>query len=198
MSLAQSKLYSTAMRLFAQKSITQITIKELAEAAGVARGTIYNNFSSVEQIFEDIATQVTAEMTDKITAELVHLTHPAERLSTGIRIFIQYATQDPVCGQFILRFAVTTPTLNSLFKQTPYQDLVNGIEQGVFLLPMSKVDSAIALLSGGVLANIGLVLEGYKTWREAGSNLASFLLTAFGVPSDTASELANMPLLKQD
>lgn len=53
---------------------------------------------------------------------------------------------------------------------------------------------AVALITGTVLGSILLVLEGRKTWRDAGSDAAQFVLTAIGVPRDEARAITSMEL----
>lgn len=48
-----------------------------------------------------------------------------------------------------------------------------------------------------MLSSIWLVLEGIKTWRDAGSDAAQFILTALGVPREEAQALAQMELPAQ-
>ena len=43
LSTAQRRIYKAAVRLFAEKGATQLNVSDLAQEAGVARGTIYNN-----------------------------------------------------------------------------------------------------------------------------------------------------------
>ena len=40
---AQARIYEAALRLFADNGTTHASVTELAQAAGLARGTIYNN-----------------------------------------------------------------------------------------------------------------------------------------------------------
>jgi AcrR family transcriptional regulator len=47
---AQSRILSTAIELFAQRGIEAVTIDEIASAADVGKGTIYNYFATKEDI----------------------------------------------------------------------------------------------------------------------------------------------------
>jgi len=55
MSPAQTRIHQAALRLFAEKGSNQITVSELAQAAGIARGTIYNNLESPDLLFQSVA-----------------------------------------------------------------------------------------------------------------------------------------------
>jgi AcrR family transcriptional regulator len=194
MTIAQNQLHQAAMRLFAERGVTQTTVSHLAEAAGVARGTVYNNFKSVESLFEEVATQLTTEMSVRMAAIPNQSTDPARRLANGIRVFVRRAHEDPPWGRFLVRFGSTTPTLRGLLEGAPTNDLKLGIELGRFHLRADQLATAVAVMSGSVLAAIMLVLEGHRTWRDAGADTAELFLRALGVTADEARSLATSEL----
>jgi AcrR family transcriptional regulator len=194
MKTVQNRLYQAALRLFAERGVTQVTVSDLAEAAGVARGTVYSNFKTVESLFEDAATRLTTEMGIRIAAILNQPADPAQRLANGIRFFVRRAHEDPLWGRFIVRFGATTPTLRGLLEGAPTRDLTLGVELGRFHLRADQIACAVAVMSGGVLAAMSLVLEGHQTWRAAGADTAELVLRAFGVPADEAQRLATSEL----
>lgn len=194
MNSTQVRLRDAAMRLFAERGVAQVSISDLAEAAGVARGTIYNNFPSVETLFGAIATQLTAAMQARIEQTAHGVADPARRLSNGVRLFIRQAHDEPSWGRFVLRFGASTPTLRELLDSALAKDLRAGIQSGRFSLRLGQLESAVAVLSGGVLAAISLVLEGHRTWRDASADTAEFILRAVGVDLEEARELAGFEL----
>ena len=52
---AQARIYEAAVRLFADNGTTHASVTELAQAAGLARGTIYNNVENLDALFEEVA-----------------------------------------------------------------------------------------------------------------------------------------------
>ena len=58
MNAAQKRIHEAALKLFAQKGTTEISVSELAQAANVARGTIYNNLEQPEHLFQQVAAQL--------------------------------------------------------------------------------------------------------------------------------------------
>ena len=52
---AQQRIHAAALKLFAERGVTQVNVSDLAQAAGVARGTIYNNLSNPDGLFEEVA-----------------------------------------------------------------------------------------------------------------------------------------------
>jgi len=194
MKTVQNRLYQAALRLFAERGVTQVTVSDLAEAAGVARGTVYSNFGTLESLFEDAATRLTAEMGLRIAAISNQTTDPTQRLANGIRFFVRRAHEDPLWGRFLVSFGATTPTLRGLLQGAPRSDLTLGIELGRFDLRADQITSAVAVMSGSVLAAMSLVLEGHQTWRAAAADTAELVLRALGVPTDVAQRLATSEL----
>jgi AcrR family transcriptional regulator len=200
MATSQQRLQDAAMRLFAERGVTEVTVRDLAEAAGVARGTVYNNFgkgaASIESLFEEVATRLTREMDSRIAAAFAQTPamEPARRVADGIRHFARRTHEEPLWGRFLLRFGASSPTVRSLLTGQVTRDVMMGIELGRFHLRPDQVDSAVAMASGSALAAMALVLEGQRTWRDAGSDIAALLLRAFGVSEQEARVLASSDL----
>ncbi|MDI3387135.1 helix-turn-helix domain-containing protein [Streptomyces sp. B-S-A8] len=50
----RAKLYEAAVTLIAEKGFSATTVDEIAERAGVAKGTVYYNFASKAELFEEL------------------------------------------------------------------------------------------------------------------------------------------------
>ena len=194
----QDRLQDAAVRLFAERGATHVSVTDLAQAAGVARGTVYNHFETLDSLFQDVATKLTSEMSTRIEASLAQVPDPAQRVADGMRIYVRRAHEEPAWGRFIVRFGVTTPTLRSLLEAGPSQELRHGIASGRFVLRPEQFTAAVTMLSGAVLTAVAVVLEGHGTWREAGRDVAELFLKALGVPADEALAIAarELPLLR--
>lgn len=191
---AQRRLHRAALQLFAEKGVTRANVSELAEAAGVARGTIYNNLSDPDGLFAEVAGELAAEMSERIASDSVQVEDPAQRLANGIRYFARRTHEDPPWGRFLCRFALSTQSLREVWSEQPLADVLEGLNKGRFQFQSEQLPSVVAFISGTVLGSMWLVLEGIRTWRESGSEAAQFVLTALGVPPDEAQALARAEL----
>jgi AcrR family transcriptional regulator len=184
------RLHQTALRLFAERGTSRLSVSELAEAAGVARGTIYNNLTSPETLFEDLALWLSNEMHERITKSLESVQDPAVRVANGIRFFIRRAHEEPYWGRFLIRFALSDAGLRRLWTGPPATDLMNGIKAGRYVLGNDQIPTVLGLIAGATVSAIYLVLEGHRTWREAGADTAEFVLRAIGIAPKEARTLA--------
>jgi len=190
----QRRLHQAAFRLFAERGTSQVNILDLAQAAGVARGTVYSNIDSMESLFEAVAGQLAAEMHERVSKSFNSLSDPAQRLANGIRFFIRRAHEDSQWGAFIHKFAMSNPALREMFSGQATTDLLNGLSSGRYTFRQEQLLSILTLISSSVLGSIFLVLEGHRTWREAGSDTAELVLRALGIPPQEARALATSEL----
>lgn len=193
-SAAQKRIQRAALELFAEKGTTSVTISELAAASGVVRGTIYKNVPSPEQLFETIAEQLAEEMDQQIVASYNGVDDPALRLAIGIRLYVRRAHDEPHWGRFLVQFAMTNKSLRAIWAGPPVRDLTLGVKGGRYDIPEDEIPAALGVISGATLAAIVLVLDGLRTWRDAGTEVAFMVLRAFGINREEAKELASLPL----
>jgi TetR/AcrR family transcriptional regulator of autoinduction and epiphytic fitness len=62
--VSMDELAEAAERLFLERGFGSVSMDELAEAAGVARRTLYNQFSSKEEIFREMLLKVSRQLED--------------------------------------------------------------------------------------------------------------------------------------
>ena len=194
MSPASTRIHQAALRLFAEKGSTRITVSELAQAAGIARGTIYNNLDSPERLFQSVAAQLALEMHQRIVMSFGGVDDPARRLANGIRFFVRRAHEEPHWGRFVSRFAFSNESLQGLWSGPPMRDVLQGMSLGRYDFRTGQLQSVISLVAGSVLSAMFLVLEGHCPWREAGSDTAELLLRGMGIAPAEACAIATAEL----
>jgi AcrR family transcriptional regulator len=194
MSAAQRRIHQAALRLFADKGSSEVSVSELAEAAGVARGTIYNNLDSTDHLFERVASQLSKEMNLRVTDSYTGIMDPALRLAIGIRLYVRRAHEEPHWGRFLTHFSFRGESLASFWQGPVVQDLVLGLEQRRYVFDTAQLHGAVGLVAGTTLSAILLVLEGLRTWRDAGSDAAELVLRGLGIGGEEARALATAEL----
>ncbi len=193
-SIIQKRIHEAALQLFAQKELVDVNVSELAQKAGLARNTIYKNLESTETLFETVATQLASEMNERVGKSAAPDLDPAQRLSNGIRFYIRRAHEERHWGSFLVRYGASHVSMQALWDGPPVRDVLEGLACQRYSFRQDQLLSAIGLIAGAVLLAISLVLQGHKTWRDAGADTAEFVLRALGVPADEARAFATAPL----
>ncbi|MDP3737516.1 MAG: helix-turn-helix domain-containing protein [Hyphomonadaceae bacterium] len=191
---AKARIYGAAMRLFAESGANAVTVSDLADAAGIARGTIYNNVGQPENLFGEIASALAHEMIWRTEASMGDLRDPVARIATGVRLFVRRAHEDQDWGRFLVRFALAHTALQNLMTEPPARDIQQAISRGKFTAELSAVPALITMLNGATLAAMNAVIHGEQTWRSAGSLTAEFFLRAGGVARTNARKISRTEL----
>jgi TetR/AcrR family transcriptional regulator of autoinduction and epiphytic fitness len=61
---SRDAIVESAVRLFLERGFGAVSMDDLAEAAGVARRTLYNQFASKEEIFREMLVRVSGQLED--------------------------------------------------------------------------------------------------------------------------------------
>lgn len=194
MNAAQKRIHQAALRLFSEKGSTDVNVSELAQAAGVARGTIYNNLEQPEHLFQQVAAQLAEEMDERIAASYVGIDDPAVRTAIGIRLYVRRAHEEPHWGRFLVTFGYTNDSLRALFTGPPMKDLQLGLQTKRFDFRPDQSLACLGVIAGAAISGVLGVLEGLRTWRDAGSDAAELALRALGVSPQDAHQISRMEL----
>ena len=193
-SQARNRIHAAAMKLFAEHGITKVSISQLAAAAGMARGTIYNHVPDVDTLFEDVAAQLSREMSGRVAAGFGAISDPAQRLAIGVRQYIRRAHEEPLWGRFISRFGLSHALMQAVLSSEPLADLMLGVESGRYRITREQLPAMVCVLAGGTLAAMVTVLDGRGTWRDVGSDTAELMLVALGLARDEPGAIARAEL----
>lgn len=190
------KIQQAALLLFSEQGRTDIKICDLAEVAGVSRGTIYNNHFRQDLLFEDLANLLGREMNQRIQKSLKDEKDPTIRLTQAIRMYIRRADEQPEWGHFICKFIFNNNSFINIWESsdTPTPDILDGLRYQLYDFRPDQTLSASSLVVGQTLMSIHLVLSKRATWQESGQNAAEFILRAFGLQHDEARRIAQMKL----
>jgi AcrR family transcriptional regulator len=197
---ARSKIYSAALRLFADNGGSAITVSDLADAAGIARGTIYNNVTEPKNLLGEVAAALSQEMLLRTEATMQAFIDPAERVATGLRLFVRRAHEDHDWGRFLVQFMSSHAALRGVMREPPSRDVAHAIDSGRFKISPLQIPAYVAMLTGTTVAAMNSVIRGEQTWRDAGSDSAELLLRAAGVSATEARRIARteLPLLASE
>lgn len=181
MNAARDRLYSAALKIFAEKRNKGVSVSELAREANVARSTIYNLIPDMDTLFSEVANQVTEQFNQKLMALLDGVEDPAIQLTYALAFPLEEFHNDPQVGRFVTEFALRESQLKKYWFGVPEKALMTGIESGRFVISKSEVTVFRAQMAGGLLSTMLLIQDGQVGWREAAHNFAMLQLRALGM-----------------
>jgi len=142
-SRTDARILAAALEVFAEKGPDAPVVDDFVRAAGIARGTFYNHFQSVEQLLEATSIWTIDAAVQAIDRSLRSVSGgPGIRFGTGIRLFLTSAEASPVWCRFVARVW----KLGAL--EAPRRDLRNGLKRGEFRVP--NAEAAMDVVLGGL------------------------------------------------
>jgi AcrR family transcriptional regulator len=134
-----ARILAAALEVFAEKGPDAPVVDDFVRAAGIARGTFYNHFRSVEQLLEATSIWTIDSAVQAIDRALRGVSGPAVRFGTGIRLFLASAEANPVWCRFVARVWKLGPL------EAPRRDLRAALKKGELRIPGVEVGMDVVL-----------------------------------------------------
>ncbi len=180
----QARIIEGALDVFARKGPDGAVIDDFIRAAGVARGTFYNYYKSTEELLAATTKWLEDDLMVSIETEIAHITDPVERLTSGVRMWLNKAKSEPEWCAFIVRVRWRGP----LVEHQLTTDLKAGMRSGQFDIP--GVDAARDLVVGTILEAMRRIVDD-RPARSFDQQVTRVILRGLGLdPQAIARQLA--------
>ncbi|WP_062211590.1 TetR/AcrR family transcriptional regulator [Streptomyces sp. NBRC 109706] len=164
-SATRQRLYRAAVTLFAEQGLSATTVEQIAERAGVAKGTVYYNFSSKTEFFEALLRDGVEPLKDALRLSAAAAPGGAlDALDAMARAGLGFITENADFTRLLVAEQWRTnrawhPTLLAVRRQVAgvVEDvLADGVKSGEL-----RSDLDIELVSGAL---VGMVVLGGLDW----------------------------------
>ncbi len=95
-------ILEAAMRVFARKGVAKTKMADVAEAAGIGKGTVYEYFNSKEDIFTESFRYFMLQVETVIARRLLKIYDPLEKLDAIIDGWVEAMQQSPTAFPAIM------------------------------------------------------------------------------------------------
>lgn len=184
-------LVSAANSAIGEFGTAALSVEEVAARAGVDLATFHSHFSGREDIVDAVARDVLAALVDYIDDLSASMDDPAESTSVAARVLVGLGTSDPELARALLHRGDLAQQFDELITPGAERVFRTGVTAGRFCIADKELAVRMALSS--TLTALQAVTSG-ATDRDAGIEVASWLLRALGVPAVEAAEIARRPL----
>ncbi len=143
-------LVESARRLFATVGFANASIDKIAAEAGVTRGALYHHFDNKEALFETVFRSEQGHVQDALLEAAGHLHDPHERLSVGVRAFIECVSQ-PERSQILL---IDGPSVlgTALCREIDEEVFLDIVVDAVIRLYPTESPSVTVMLGSALIA----------------------------------------------
>ncbi|GGT16771.1 TetR family transcriptional regulator [Nonomuraea spiralis] len=176
------RIFEAVSRLSRSQAIDDISMTDVAAAAGVARTVLYNYFSDKASLLLAFSERVTEYFVERFERELPASAQPSERLSVFIRLTLDGLLAHPHPDTAEMSVALGADAYNALaghvapMQQILAEIIAAGVEAGEFR-PLDA-DSAARSVMGVIGAERIPLVQGHVGPEEARTRVTAFVQCA--------------------
>ncbi|NSL21206.1 TetR/AcrR family transcriptional regulator [Agrobacterium tumefaciens] len=192
----RATILSAAFHLLGRPNGRSTRIEEVCEVALISRGTFYNYFSDVDELFEALTYEVSHEF--NVAVQELMRTFPlcATRVALAIRYYLHRARQDQSWGWAMVNLSSVGPIFGSETFHYATTSVQEGVDAGEFKL--ESVTIGRDMMVGTVLASMTTLLRQDQE-HDHPEKVVRQILSAFQVPTSIIDvcvtiELLDLPL----
>jgi len=185
--LTRRQITAAALGVFAEKGVDAPVIDDFIRAAGVARGTFYNHFSSVAELLDEATRLLEDNVMRSTLATIGEIEDPALRFATGVRLWLRWAQSDKIGCGFVVRSRFRGPLVELQLES----DLKDGLNAGKFRF--ARVEIARDLVVGTILEAMRRLMTTRVT-KTYTDEVARLILQGVGATKRETDRLMAPPL----
>jgi AcrR family transcriptional regulator len=171
--------------------VADATMQQIAVAAGMTTGTVYNHFRAKKDIVTAVARAVAETIRERSASARAGLATGTEQLAAGCRRYLALAESSPSWALLILDVASVDETFRKTISSFVLTELRLGMRQGHF-----SIDSEAAgldLVIGATMEAMRRIALG-QARRGHGVAVTEAILRGLGAPAKRARLVAAKPL----
>jgi len=184
-------ILSAAEALFGVRGIDGVSIDEIAEAADIAKGTVYNHFEDKEALASEIAMQARADGEARVEAANAGVIDPVRRTVRGVLVFARFAIERPERARAMVRLTPTASDPHAAVNGGLLHDIEAGVVAGAF--PGSTVETGAMVVMGAAHVLMARLIGLRPAWADAeilARDVTGLMLRGLGVPGARAIQTA--------
>jgi AcrR family transcriptional regulator len=186
----KAQLAAAAKALFSRRAWESVTIDEVVNEAGVAKGTFYTHFNDLGELAAAVADELVQSFDELIQPQRLTISDPLLRVAFGCDSFIGKALEDRSWASLVTRMARSYPAVGQGARTRLLEDLRKALQQS----PQGglSLDLGLEVALGIVLQVASAIGDGRLVERDRAGAVRS-ILTAIGISRrDAASTVSRL------
>lgn len=98
----RQRIHDAALRLFVEKGVTETSVRDLAQAAGIAEGTLYRHYASKHELVADLFASNYAAFARRLAELQAPLSSFRSRLDAVVAEVFRFHDDNPTLFRFLL------------------------------------------------------------------------------------------------
>lgn len=188
--ISRQALLDAAEQLLSEHGAARVSIDDIVDKAGVAKGTFYNHFKDKAEIASEVAAGIRFKVRDQIALVKIVSTDPAMHLAIAHAMFVKLAINSPARGRILITLLTDVVHPDLLMNERVRFTLERGLATKRF--KFMSLNSALAFVLGVVYAGIRSVLETSEDDEKMANaaELIALSLMGLGISAAEATQIS--------
>lgn len=187
----RAKVLDAAFNLIGREKGRFTVVEEVCQQAQISRGTFYNYFDGVEELFDALYHELSHEFNNAVLEEATSMESDIERLSAAVRRYLERAMTDKAWGWAMVNISLSGYIFGFETYKHAEGTIKDGKESGVFTV--SDLNLGRDMLLGTVFAAmITCLRDGVAA--DYPSKIVLQILVGLGVAKDVAKQASSIEL----
>jgi AcrR family transcriptional regulator len=126
----RAQIIEVGTTLLSERPLEAITVDAVVEAAGVAKGTFYYHFESIEELAAAVGERLAESFDDLLAPARLELRDPIARISFALTQFLAKAIADPSWARLVIRSFQAPNQLGRSIRANLTADLTKAMAGG--------------------------------------------------------------------
>jgi len=176
----RAQLVEAGAMLLAERALEAITVDAVVDAAGVAKGTFYYHFQSIDELAAAVGAKLGESFDEMLTPARLEFRDPVERLSFAFAQFLERAISDADWARLVVQSSQSATEFGLGVRANLKADIAEAITQD--RLRVRDVELAADIVIGIWLQVTRGILE-RGAQRDVTSQAGEAVLRALGAPT---------------
>jgi AcrR family transcriptional regulator len=182
----KAQLIAAAKALYSTRPWESVTVDEVVNEAGVAKGTFYGHFNDLNELAAGVADELVKSLDELIQPFRLSLSDPFLRIAFGCDAFFQKSLDDRLWASLAGRMVRSYPTVGRVARKRFSEDLREALKQS----PQAGLSLELALeVSLGIVIQIMTAIGEGRLKDGDRTESVRCILTAIGVGKRDAASI---------
>jgi AcrR family transcriptional regulator len=141
----RAQIVEAGALLLSERAPEALTVDAVVEAAGVAKGTFYYHFQSIEELVAAVGERLLESFDDLLAPARLGMMDPIARMSFAFTQFLEKAIADPHWAQLVVRSAQAPTEFARSVRANFIADLAEAKAQGRLTMQDTELAADIGL-----------------------------------------------------
>jgi AcrR family transcriptional regulator len=188
-SRTRAALLAAAQTLLAERPIGSVSIDEIVQAAGVAKGSFYNHFTDKDALAAAVRGNIRETLELAVGKIIEGVSDPAQKVARAISVYVAYVFAERERALVLQQLSVGLAAIDSPLNERLLHEIAEGLRARRFVAP--SVEAGVLFVLG--VAHIALlrIVEEPDRGRTIPicQQLIALALRGLGVPLDEAEAI---------